>query len=404
MNYQRLNEERFGSVILARMLSWAPSRYERFIDDCQQSSEWKNLVSLSKETNVIPIIAFQTLSSVLLTRPQYKLKPKELGKIHQIKKDHFIQYRHPLMAELANVNLDALTIKLNELKLSSLTRQSIRIAARKQNLINSRNFMFHRILSSVNCHQREFINSGKEDDLHLLKQQDLADRKKKENKQYLDTSRVSRIINGNHILLPDHTSISLKNFFLSKPDLIKRALRIAIEKEQYQLRCGIRDTSYTDQELQNYLQNFYLIEVSRQTVTAYRNELHITERKKRQKTNIFVNDSIGFSSWRDFNIEQVRKVPPKAGVYELGYKQETIQYSKQESNIFYIGSSENLSQRLNSHLKGNSHNTGISEALKHPCIFRFSNTFKHWRQKEKIHFDTFVFLYGNNPKYNFISP
>jgi len=160
--------------------------------------------------------------------------------------------------------------------------------------------------------------------------------------------------------------------------LVKRAIRIVIEQEQFDLRIGAIKTAHTDRELSEYLKRTHQIDITFQQIASFRSQLKIPKSGERQKINLFWQEEGGFSPWHELNIENIYQVPIHGGVYEVAYRDQSYKYPKRKSSTIYIGSSGNLRKRLKAHLSQNNHNDCLKESIKSRCVFRYIVFKRDW--------------------------
>ena len=78
---------------------------------------------------------------------------------------------------------------------------------------------------------------------------------------------------------------------------------------------------------------------------------------------------MAWSDWHAFIPDDIKKVPDRKGVYQLGSVKE----------VLYIGLSENLRQRLNEHYDS------IDSCIKKTTIFRYYETSNpHFEEQEQL--------------------
>jgi len=73
-----------------------------------------------------------------------------------------------------------------------------------------------------------------------------------------------------------------------------------------------------------------------------------------------------WSGFQSFTEQAVSKVGTISGVYKLAVDKDATNV-----RVFYVGESENLRDRLLSHLSSNESNKCIKEKLRQPCYFSY---------------------------------
>ena len=259
------------------------------------------------------------------------------------------------------------------------------------NWINTRNMFSLQVLKSLLQHQHRYWFSGKKAHLQPLTFQQFLSVYPL---QYLDQSRLSRLIPKLFVLTPQHEVISLKSLFLSAKRVYAYRIKELIHISQYPLK---------DKEIQSLLAQEG-IHLSLRTTCNCRKLLNIPNYKKRAAH--YYGRDIAFSEHRKLSKripsgseKKFSRTPAEPGVYELSISGK-LDYERGKSNIIYIGRSRDLQRRLAGYTENGVKNSRLSEFLKQQEVFmRFCCT-EHYRVLERELLKNFRYNYGELPKCN----
>ena len=132
--------------------------------------------------------------------------------------------------------------------------------------INTRNRITHEILEGIAEYQRDYFESNNETetenelDLKLkplqmaklartLSNSDCKERSNHSRSFVIDTSRISRVTQGLSIITPQGNEVSLKLFFPTRRDIVKRRIKAILSREKEDIRNGRVKKPYTGDEL-----------------------------------------------------------------------------------------------------------------------------------------------------------
>jgi RNA polymerase sigma-54 factor len=228
----------------------------------------------------------------------------------------------------------------------------------------------------------------------------------------IDASRITRVIKGIYIITPQGKAVLLKDLFPSKRDLVKKHIKVIIDKEKEDI-CNRRvEKPYTDEELRRKL-NY--ASVTRREIAYCRKDMGILPYSKRLNSYGYPSLSANFSKIHPFTVTSVKNNTPACpGVYELRLAEGMIEYPVGVCQTFYIGSAKNLRKRLRDHLGANGKNGGIKKFLeKNRCVFRYiqfspvgrtGSPESGWVREEKSLYDLFMTTFGDSPVCNHVSP
>lgn len=257
------------------------------------------------------------------------------------------------------------------------------------NWINTRNKFSRHILESLLDYQSKYWFSGKESDIKPLTFEKFLALYPF---QYLDRSRLSRLISNLSVINPQNRIINLKSLFRSK-----KKYHAYIIKELVLMNRD--DRSLKDKDIQGLLAQKGL-RLSVRTVCNCRKMLHIPNYK--EKSACYYGKDIIFSDYipvasrlkKKFN-----KIPDGSGVYELSISSK-IDYQNYNSAVIYIGSSKNLRKRVANYAGNKLKNIQLSNFTNNHNVFvRFYLTENHIVVEKNL-LKGFKHLYGELPKAN----
>ena len=249
--------------------------------------------------------------------------------------------------------------------------------------INTRNAFSKHILKSLLDYQRAFWLSGKEADLKpLALRQFLLIYPF----QYLDQSRLSRLLPTLRVETPLGKVLTLRKLFPSK----KRSSAYRIEGIINQ-----HDAPLKDKDIQSALA-LEGIRLSLRTICNCRKLLNIPNYK--QRLSDYYGKDMRFSQYVRLSRGQQHRIPCDAGVYELNIPIK-VQYAKHDSNVLYIGSSKNLRKRVLNY-SGAARNSRLTKYVNGSDLHVRYFLTEHYIQVEKELLKQFKRTYGELPKGN----
>ena len=228
--------------------------------------------------------------------------------------------------------------------------------------INTRNRFSLHILKSLLHYQSKYWFSGKETDLKPLSLKQFLSVYPL---QYLEKSRLSRLISNLSVMSPQNQVISLRSLFISKRKYHAYLVKEIVDNSENALR---------DKDIQ-YLLAQKGVHLSPRTICNCRKLLNIPNYK--EKSAYYYGKDITFSDYMPLSKKYLNKIPSGAGVYELSVSSR-IDYPNQRSNVVYIGSSKNLRKRIANYLGNKLKNNCLSKFINNPDVFvRFCLTENH---------------------------
>ena len=420
--------ELIGKIILADFLEY---RLEKFINFVQAVEALPLYKKLTREGIIIrkPLLGAKILSE----EKGSVSVPSEVGIIAKIKKNvdlnFSVHYTNEEFSIEYIVDNEKLQRIINDIKLTEEKKKNISRLLHKLRRINTRNLIAHEIVKGIVEYQRDYFESNSETenklDLKLkplrrvelarsLSNSDLPVRCTqtgcKENNHsrgfVIDTSRISRVTQGISIITPQENEVSLKSLFPTKRDIVKRCIKVLLNREKEGICNGLVKKLYTDEELRCKLKDEYNLSITRREVAYCRKDLGILPYSERINSYEYPSLQANFSKIYPFASSSVKNNAPTCpGVYELRLDGEMIEYPDGCCQTFYIGSGKNLKKRLLDHLSPNGKNGRIKRFVKEKsCVFRYFQVLKGWDRKEKSLYNLFITTFGGSPVCNHVSP
>jgi RNA polymerase sigma-54 factor len=402
-----------GKIILADFLEYPLEKFMTFVQVVEAQPLYKKLIHEG-------IIIRKSLSDAKILKEENDIVCSGDGVIAKIKKDFSVHYTNEEFSIEYMVDEEKLRGIINDVKLTEEEKKNIRRLLHKLRRISTRNMITHEILKGIVEYQREYFESNSETlnenklDLKLkpLQRAELArtfsnpDCKESNHSFVIDTSRISRVTQGLSIITPQGNEVSLKSLFPTKRDMVKRCIKVILNKEKEDIRNGSVKKPYTDGELRRKLKGEYDISITRREVAYCRNDLGILPSSERVNSYGYPPLMANFSKIYPFTSQSVKSnAPARPGVYELRVDDDRIEYPGGCCQTFYIGSAKNLRKRLLDHLSPGSKNGGIKRFVtEKSCAFRYLQVSKEWIQEEKNFYNLFITTYGDSPVCNHVSP
>ncbi len=406
----RKQNKLLGKIILANFLEYGMKKFITFIDEVEGLPLYKRLAQEG-------IIIRKPLPDAEILRQENAAALAKVGVIAKVKKDinfnFSIRYTRREFSIEYQINGEKPPGSINNLKLTEEDKKDISGLLHKLRRINTRNLLTHEVLKGILNYQRDYFESNSELALKPLTMTELAriisnSKGSSHSFDFVDVSRISRVIRGLSIITPRGKEVPLTFFFASRKDLVKRCIKAILNKERKDIFCsGQLKRPYTDEELRHKLNEEYGLLITRRGVAYCRQDLGISPYSKR---NGYVYRSLlaNFSNIYPFAIPSVKNNAPVCpGIYELRLVNSKIDYLNGSCEIFYIGSGKNLRRRLLSHLSSSSKNGGIREFIEEKnCAFRYVHLpqGQGWEREEKRFFNFFVATFGDSPLCNHVSP
>ncbi|MCL5035180.1 MAG: hypothetical protein M1395_08790 [Bacteroidetes bacterium] len=252
--------------------------------------------------------------------------------------------------------------------------------------INTRNELSKHILRSLLDYQRAFWRSGKEVDLKPLTLKQFLSLYPC---NYLDQSRLSRLVSNLLVEAPHGEIVRLRHLFLSG----KRHCAYHIKEI-----INVTDESLTDNEIQ-YLLRERNIHLSLRVICNCRKLLGIPN--YRERASHYYGKNIRFSDYIRLLDKRFNCIPSEPGVYELSLSYK-VRYLKHRCDVLYIGSSTNVRKRVSSYSGRSIRNTRLRPYIQCSDVRVRYFTTESYSEMEKELLKHFKKTYGELPKGNSI--
>ena len=285
----------------------------------------------------------------------------------------------------------------------------------KLRLINTRNRLTWALVQAVLAAQTAYLRSGNTMLLLPLTQSELSAEliSSASLATVADPGRISRLIRGLSIQLPNGQTVSLSKLFPRHRQIHCYAVNIVIKKEKTLITRGEISAPLTDEEIATVLAREHDIGVSRRTVANIRRDLGIPGCRSRGSRMNYLIATAGFSAQLPLTQQTLRTgVPTQPGIYEI--RMSDFEHGVSGSSevnavpplpVLYIGSSGDLRKRLADHLRGSSGNSLLYRHISNGTVtVRFRLIREDWRTAERNLYDVFCETFGSPPLCNRMSP
>lgn len=384
-------------IIVANTLSLPLKRYARLIRQIEKDHHFQKL--LQSRPRIITIKKFP--------KTLYRYASVSNSCVASIEKHSsppLIVFHQEGLDREYTINTKEINNWTNKNSFTQSELKRIIYIANKLELISMRNRICFNILRGITHLQNNFFESGDVLLLNVLSQRELAawiDQQSSHN-PIIDESRVSRLISTLSINVDGSSEIPLKKLFPTKRGLLKHFVSGLIITEKKELESGRLKELYTDSQIALKLRP---LNVSRRTIANCRKDLGIPGRHKRVKNCGYQHITQKYSLKKPLSRMAVKNCPNTSGVYELSTHGLDIEYPRDKSKVFYIGSGKNIRVRLREHMRSNTSNKAIRDiCAKNKCMFRYKPACKNWVMEEKMLYRIFADTYGCPPRANKISP
>jgi len=301
---------------------------------------------------------------------------------------------------------------LQGLRLRQALSKELATTLHRLRLINSRNRLTHALVQALLEIQAPFLRSGEPLRLVPLTQAQMADRLRKAAglSPAADSGRISRLVRGLSIILPDGKTLALPRLFPEARQVHCHYVDHLIKKEQSWMAEGRLQNPLTDEAIAAILARDHGIRLLRRTVADIRRQLAIPDCRQRRQRMAYQAATEGFSALMPLTHQAVRSmVPAHPGVYEIRAASVALAAEASEPpnphEVIYIGSTGDLRKRLSDHLRGNSDNPLLYRHIAEGAArVRFRPVRDGWRQVERELYRVFCETFGAPPPANRISP
>ncbi|MFH1908865.1 MAG: hypothetical protein ABIL11_16035 [Chloroflexota bacterium] len=250
--------------------------------------------------------------------------------------------------------------------------------------INTRNEFSEHILQALITYQRDYWLSGKEVDMKPLTLKEFIHRFPHE---YLDLSRLSRLIGNLLVRTPHNEVIGLRNLFISTKGLYAYHVKQVVDEDEDAL---------SDPDIQDRLK-LKGLHLSVRTICNCRKLLNIPNYKER--ASHYYGRDVAFSDPMAILERKFNRIPAEPGVYELSLDSR-ISYNGHRSEVVYIGASKNLRKRIASYSGKSLKNSRLLQLVVDRQLFIRFCVSEEYLALEKSLLKNFKNNYGELPKAN----
>ncbi|MCX5820011.1 MAG: hypothetical protein NT047_08900 [Deltaproteobacteria bacterium] len=250
--------------------------------------------------------------------------------------------------------------------------------------INTRNRFSRHILRNLLRYQKQYWLTERETNLRPLSlKRFLAEYPL----QYLDVSRLSRLLAVLRVETPKGGNIGLRSLFVSNLRFYSFVIKEIINQSK---------NSLNDRRIQERLRQKG-IAVSVRTVCHARGLLHIPNYAERNKSGY--EGTAQFSGYFPLNRENIARIPEIPGIYEISAAA-SVNYQKGKSMTAYLGATKCLRRRLMHYTNGQIKNTALLPIIRESGVnVRYFPT-DNYRDCEKRLLLNFKACFGELPVAN----
>lgn len=383
-----LTPERLGRIVVARFLELPLRAFKRRVQALEQSTAFRVLED---------IMHTESLSrQPLLTMRQRGGDPL-LG-VMQREGDRVIWRYASLAFDRVYVFDEGAVTAL----LARGDRELARLVSRLR-LVNTRNRLTHALVQALLDAQLDYVLSGDPLRLCPLSQAALSDRIRERGACPVDAdpSRVSRLLRGIAVRLPNGEIIRLRALCPTARDLHRQYVSWVIKRERVRMVENKAMAPITDREIAVEVHQTFGVQLLARTVAYIRRDLGIPGSRDPARRSEYLSSTVEFSPVLPFTKETLYdQVPSGPGVYEI----RRAETPPGICPIVYVGSAANLRKRLNDHLRGYSDNASLRAHLRAGACFRYRIVPAGWRDAERTLYRAFCATFGVPPACNRMSP
>ena len=290
---------------------------------------------------------------------------------------------------------------------------------RRLRLINTRNRLTHALMQAVLASQAAYLRCGQSLALLPLTQAAISARLRAESNLSVvaDPGRISRLVRGLSIALPNGKAVPLNTLFPKPRQVHGHFVDRLIKAEKTWMAQGLLREPLTDEAIVAILKREHGISLLRRTVASIRHDLAIPNSRSRSQRMNYLVVTEGFSPLVPMTPQVLRTaVPAHPGVYEIrataacqpggeaeGRPEKGV--ALEPHGVLYIGSAGDLRKRLGDHLRGSSDNALLYRHIADGAArVRFRLIGEGWRWVERELYRVFCETFGAPPPCNRMSP
>ncbi|OIQ98674.1 sigma-54, DNA binding domain [mine drainage metagenome] len=410
-NKNRIDASLLGKIVLARFLELPLRTFDRFVVQAGTPANISALSSWVTEGCLGGAQVAHEAAAKSMGHPS-----SVLGEVREIGEELTFFYHRDSCTREYRFNEEGISRLMSD---ADFPLEWGRVL-RRLRLINTRNRLTHGLIRTVVNLQAAYLRTGQGMSLLPLTQTDISARLRLEANLSVvaDPGRISRLVRGLSIMLPNKKVIPLNTLFPKPRQVHCHFIDHVIKAENVWMAEGALREPLTDTDVADVLDREYGIFVSRRTVTNIRHDLGIPDRRSRGQRTNYLAATAEFSALVPMTHQALRTVvPAHPGVYEI--QAASASWDDEENAIWatrrsmptiphgvvYIGSTGDLRKRLADHLRGNSDNTLLHRHIAGGAArVRYRLLSEEWRLAERELYRVFCETFGEPPLCNRMSP
>ena len=406
----RIDAELLGKIVFARFLEMPLRGFDRFATQVESSTGFS---ALRRWATVAQLEGAQVVRGAV-DIPQNHAS-SILGEVREVGTSLMFLYHRASYAREYRFDEEGVTRLMSR---PDFPRELAGTLHRLR-LINSRNRLTHALVQALLASQAAYLRSGQALSLRPLTQADISARLRAESglSMVADPGRISRLVRGLSITLPNGKAVPLARLFPKPRQVHRHFVDYVIKKEKAWMSEGLLREPLTDGAVAEILEREYSLRLLRRTVANIRHDLAIPDYRSRRHRMNYLVATDGFSALLPLTPQALRiTVPAQPGVYEIraacasglgGEKEEWPGKSvpPEPHSVVYIGSAGDLRKRLGDHLRGSSDNALLYRHIADGAArVRFRLISDGWRWVERELYRVFCETFGTPPLCNRMSP
>ncbi len=408
-NNKKIDAVLVGKIVFARFLESSLRALDRFVARVESSGEFSRL------TPWVTVACLEDAQTAGAAVDVCSHPSSTLGEVRETDgRLGFFYHRESYVREYRFDEMEVRRLRSCREFPEELARTLHRLR-----LINSRNRLTHALVQALLEMQAAYLRSGELLSLLSLTQAQMSERLRAQPElpMVADAGRISRLVRGMSITLPNGKTIPMIGLFPKPRQIHCYLIDYVIRNENISVAEGVLKRPLSDEGIAELLEREYGMHLSRRTVANIRHVLAIPDCRRRCQRMNYLTVTEGFSALVPLTVQALRSVvPTHPGVYEIrsdspsdlggdNNASEGPILPPEPHGVVYIGSAGDLRKRLGDHLRGSSGNT-----LLHRCIaeggarVRFRMISDRWRWVERELYHVFCKTFGAPPLYNRMSP
>lgn len=411
LQYNNIDAALLGKIMLARFLELPLRGFDRFVARVESSVGFS---TLTQSRWVIATSLQDALVAMDVGDGFSRVPNLSLGQVREVGgRLVFVYHRESYTREYLFDEA-----RLQHLKSRQALPKELAGTLHRLRLINSRNRLTHALTQALLEAQASYLRSGEPMSLVPLTQAQMAERLRIDAglSMVADAGRISRLVRGLSIILPNGKALPLPGLFPRARQLHCHYVDYLIKKEPSWMAEGRLQGPLSDGAIAEMLARDYGIRLLRRTVADIRHQLAIPDCRRRRHRMNYLAATEGFSALMPLTPQALRSaVPAHPGVYEIraaaapaAEANEPLEQrgpSPEPHGVVYIGSAGNLRKRLADHLRGSSDNPLLYRYIAEGAArVRFRPVSEGWRWVERELYRVFCETFGAPPLANRMSP